>query len=81
MKYFLYVVFAVIMILFGLGFYCQYTNQDHAAQFLGSAVLGLFFVWMPAFIFHRWRHKDVKDYMLTHENMKKMKAFKGDSTS
>ena len=81
MKYFLYVIFILVMTLFILGFYFQNTNPVIAPKYLGSAVLGLFFVWMPAFVYHRWRKKDVKDYMLTPENLKKMKAFKNKSES
>jgi hypothetical protein len=30
---------------------------------------------MPIFIFRRWKNKDVKDYMLTKENIEKMRDF------
>ncbi len=44
-------------------------------KFVGFGVAGLFFIVMPTFIFHRWKDKKVKDYMLTEENILKMKAF------
>ncbi len=44
-------------------------------RFVGSAVVGLFFIWMPTFIYHRWKGKDLKNYMLNEENIMKMKEF------
>ena len=46
----------------------------------GNLVIGLslmcgFFVLMPLFIFHRWKDKNIKDYMLTKENIEKMNEF------
>jgi hypothetical protein len=42
---------------------------------VGFGVVGFFFIVMPTFIYHRWKDKKVKDYMLTEENIMKMKAF------
>ena len=33
------------------------------------------FIVMPLFIYNRWKNKDIKDYMLTEESIKKMRAF------
>lgn len=44
-------------------------------RFVGSAVVGLFFIWMPLFIYHRWKDRDMKAYMLNEENIMKMKEF------
>lgn len=44
-------------------------------KLVGMAIAGFFFVAMPVFIYHRWKNKKVKDYMLTEENILKMKAF------
>jgi hypothetical protein len=41
--------------------------------FIGIAIAGLFFVWMPLFIYHRWRRRSFRDYMLTKENIDKMR--------
>jgi hypothetical protein len=30
---------------------------------------------MPLFIYNRWKNKDIKDYMLTEESIKKMSAY------
>ncbi len=42
---------------------------------IGFAIVGGFFVLMPTFIYHRWKDKKVDDYMLTKENIMKMKEY------
>jgi hypothetical protein len=44
-------------------------------RFKGIAIVGLFMVVMPLFIYHRWKDKKIADYMLTEDNIMKMKAF------
>lgn len=39
----------------------------------GFGVLGLFFVTIPLFIYHSWKGKNAKDYMLTNENLQRMR--------
>ena len=39
-----------------------------------SCLLGMF-VLMPCFIYHRWKNKSVKDYMLTQESFDRMREF------
>ena len=39
-------------------------------------VIGLFFFVFPVFSYYRWKDKDVKDYMLTQENIDKMNKSK-----
>lgn len=41
--------------------------------FIGISIAALFFVWMPLFVYHRWRKRSFKDYMLTKENIDKMR--------
>lgn len=46
----------------------------YAQKLIGFGVLGLFFVVFPLFSYYRWKGKNIKDYMLTQENLDKMKA-------
>ncbi|MHA7842086.1 MAG: hypothetical protein ACX93I_02120 [Winogradskyella sp.] len=48
-------------------------NVDYAQKLIGFGVLGLFLVVFPLFSYYRWKGKDVKDYMLTKENLDKMR--------
>jgi len=40
---------------------------------IGFGVVGLFFLAFPIFAYYRWKDKDIKDYMLTKENLDKMR--------
>ena len=48
-------------------------DVEYAQQLIGFGVLGLFLVVFPLFSYYRWKGKDVKDYMLTKENLDKMR--------
>ena len=48
-------------------------DVDYSEKLVGFGVLGLFLVVFPLFSYYRWKDKDVKDYMLTKENLDKMK--------
>ena len=48
-------------------------NSD---QLIGSGVVILFFIVFPTFSYYRWKDKDVRDYMLTQENIDKMNKTK-----
>lgn len=54
-------------------------DLEYAQKLIGFGVLGLFFVVFPLFSYYRWKDKDVKDYMLTHENLEKMRKTQRDS--
>lgn len=72
MKYFLKILFFSVVILAIMGFYIKPSDYEKGILFIGLAVVGLFFVWMPIFLYHRWKGKDVNKYLLTKENIKKM---------
>ena len=42
-------------------------------KMIGFGVSGLFFVVFPLFSYNRWKDKKVEDYMLTKENLDKMR--------
>jgi hypothetical protein len=48
-------------------------DVDYSQKLIGFGVLGLFIVVFPLFTYHRWKDKDLKDYMLTKENLDKMR--------
>ncbi len=73
MKYIILFLFAIVLGLLITGFVLQGQEHPNAAKFIGFGALGLFFVVMPLFIIWRGRGKSVKDYMLTRENLDKMR--------
>ncbi|MCH9660940.1 MAG: hypothetical protein K0U54_08505 [Bacteroidetes bacterium] len=74
MRYALIIVFIGIILILGYGLYINPIDNQKGEFCIGISVAGLFFLWMPLFIYHRWRNKDIKDYMLTKENIQKMKV-------
>lgn len=78
MKHFLTVLFISICIGFIIGFYIKTEDLETGNLIIGISIVSLFFVLMPLFIYHRWKDKDIKKYMLTKENIEKMQAYKKD---
>lgn len=53
-------------------------ENAYSQKFIGFGVFGLFFVVFPLFSYYRWKDKKVEDYMLTKENLQKMRDREGD---
>ncbi|NND61670.1 MAG: hypothetical protein HKN48_00600 [Flavobacteriaceae bacterium] len=73
MRYFLSILFLGIVVTLCYGFYVKPEDLKTGEFCIGISITALFFVWMPTFIYHRWKNKNVKDYMLTKENIEKMR--------
>jgi len=48
-------------------------DETYSEKLIGFGVLGLFFIVFPLFTYHRWKDRNVNDYMLTKENLEKMR--------
>jgi hypothetical protein len=48
-------------------------DVNYSEKLIGFGVVGLFFIVFPLFSYYRWKDKDFKDYMITKENIDKMK--------
>jgi uncharacterized oligopeptide transporter (OPT) family protein len=70
MKYI--IVFLLLLSLGSIitGYIMGFENSE---KLIGLGVVGLFFIVFPLFSYYRWKDKDVKDYMLTKENLDKMR--------
>lgn len=75
MKYFLIVLFFAVAIALGIGFYIKADDEATGKLIIGLSLMVGFFVLMPSFIYHRWKDKNVKDYMLNKENIMKMHEY------
>ena len=75
MKYFLQflVLSSIIGICYGL--YLKPVKPQNGDLLVGLSLVLLIFITMPVFIYRRWKNKDVKDYMLTKENIEKMRDY------
>lgn len=75
MRILLYIFFFAAIALVGFGFYTRPQDLATGELCIGLGVATLFFVWMPIFVYHRWKGKDVKAYMLNEENILKMRNY------
>lgn len=50
-----------------------FIESDDSQKLIGFGVVGLFLIVFPLFSYYRWKDKDPKDYMLTKENLDKMR--------
>lgn len=63
-----------ILIAIGVGFYFRLTGEILTGdRIIGISVLVSAFIFMPIFLYVRWKGKRLKDYTLSEENMKKMR--------
>ncbi|OMP31987.1 hypothetical protein [Mangrovimonas sp. DI 80] len=73
MKY----IIAISLILSLISIACGFLLEvDYSQKLIGFGVVGLFFVVFPLFSYHRWKDKDMKDYMINKENLEKMRNHK-----
>jgi len=67
------IIWITFLIAFGLIISGLVLDVDNSKKLVGFGVIGLFFVVFPLFSYYRWKDKDVNDYMLTQENLDKMR--------
>ena len=48
-------------------------DVQYSEKLIGFGVVGLFLIVIPLFSYHRWKNRDVKEYMLNKENLDKMR--------
>ncbi|APY10749.1 hypothetical protein BWZ22_05615 [Seonamhaeicola sp. S2-3] len=70
MKYLIAILVIAVFTSIILGFTL---NVNYSEKLIGFGVAGLFLVVFPLFSYYRWKGKDLKDYMLTKENLDKMR--------
>ncbi len=68
-----YLIIFVFIAAFGCIITGYLMNTADSQKLIGFGVAGLFFIAFPLFAYYRWKDKDIKDYMLTKENLDKMR--------
>jgi len=76
MKYFILILTIAALTSIVLGFTL---DLEYSQKLIGFGVTGLFLIVFPLFSFYRWKDKNPKDYMLTKENLDKMRKREGDN--
>ena len=55
--------------------------NDISNKLIGFGVIGLCGIVFPLFSYYRWKDKKISDYMLTQENLEKMREFNNSKES
>ncbi len=74
LKYFITIIVLASIGSIIYGFSMDESQTDIANKFIGSGTLGLFLLAMPLFLYKESKHRKMKDYMLTEENVRKMRG-------
>jgi len=74
LKYFIVGILLASIISICYGFYIQEEEIQVSHKFIGFGTVGIFLVAMPLFLLKESKGKNVKDYMLTEENIRKMQG-------
>lgn len=75
MKYLIIILAVVTLGSIASGFIIE---SEYSQKMVGFGVFGLFIIVFPLFSWYRWKDKKVEDYMLTKENLDKMREREGD---
>lgn len=70
MKILIWILFIASVASILCGFLIE---SEYSQKCIGFGVIGLFFFVFPLFAYYRWKDRNLKDYMLTKENLDKMK--------
>ena len=73
MKYSIIFIVLACFTLIIYGFHIKSENEDQAHKCIGIGTAGLFLVAMPLFLYKASKGKKMKDYLLTEENIMKMR--------
>jgi hypothetical protein len=73
-KYLIVLIVIASFSAIGYGFSVLDENPPLGNKCIGFGTVGLFLIAMPLFLFKESKGKKVKDYMLTEENILKMRA-------
>ncbi len=73
MKWFLRVFFVLVIANIIAGYVIRQDDLALGEKWIGFSVVTGFFIYMPVFLVYRWKGKQLKDYTLSTENLKKMK--------
>ena len=71
-----YLILVIVLASFGsiiYGFSLPEESAMLSDKYIGAGTVGLFLVAMPLFLFTYSKGKKMKDYMLTEENIRKMR--------
>jgi len=72
MKHLIWFLFIMTLVSMLIGLIVELPYSD---KLVGFGVIGLCAVVFPLFSYYRWKDKKMADYMLTAENLEKMREY------
>lgn len=73
MKIFIRVLVFIVLGMLSIGFYMQNKEIPQAEKIIGIGVLLIVLVLLPTFLYHRYRNKNLQDYILDKEKWEQVK--------
>ena len=68
-----YIIWFFFLASFGSIITGYFIDESYSEKLIGFGIVVLFFIVFPLFSYYRWKDKKVEDYMITKENIYKMK--------
>lgn len=65
MKYFIQVLVIIVIAGIATGYYLKSQGDESGEVVIGVSVLLIAFVFMPLFIYYRYKDKDIKNFKIT----------------
>jgi len=62
MKYLLIAILIIVIGTITYGYYIKNLGDPSGEIVIGIGVLGIAFIFMPLFIYHRYKNKNIKDF-------------------
>ncbi|MFT5215166.1 MAG: hypothetical protein ACI83H_000273 [Glaciecola sp.] len=68
-----YIIWFFFLASFGSIITGYFIDESYSEKLIGFGIVVLFFIVFPLFSYYRWKDKKAEDYMITKENIDKMK--------
>ena len=75
MKYFLRILLIAVIAGVAIGFYIKNSDVAQGDLIIGLSLVSGVFILMPAFIYHRYKDRNIKDFMLDKDSIERMRRY------
>ncbi len=75
MKYILIILIIILSSTVIFAYNYEFSEENFEQKVIGICILVFSFIWMPLFIYYRYKDKKGEDFILTNENLKEMNDF------
>ncbi|AXG69165.1 hypothetical protein KORDIASMS9_01384 [Kordia sp. SMS9] len=75
MKYFLITLITALIGVSIFAYNYEFAEEDFDQKVIGICILIFTFIWMPVFIYYRYKDKKKEDFILSNEKLKEMNDY------